>query len=356
MAELLELALMAMIRRAGHLDALFDSPLANALKNALTELQAQPSLRFIVQHPEIALAVAFAFVVAVLPIALIFAAHWVIGRRRARVFISFQHDREPVADAVASEMARSKIDQVKLPFLENPDHDLLLDQVRKSIRDCDVFVCIPGSRPSFVESEVSMAFGLGKPLVFVLIEADIPRLPNTPKKGYPMFSLEQLQRDGFCTLVKFCSYLAADWRSTVQLYFAVLAHWGRCASLLPAIIIVSLLVMMGVTELMGASSDFEPIDLRGPLLRQVNFVLYPPILSMMTAIWVLFFTLYSIFTLTRRSLRTRIKQAISSKKFNESFLPKTLDYSLTRGALLTMLYGGDLLAAHESKAPKAQNA
>jgi hypothetical protein len=121
------------------------------------------------------------------------------------------------------------------------------------------------------------------------------------------------------------------------------------------IVIVSLLVLAGVMELMGASSNFEQIDLHRPLLPQAKFLLYPPILSMMMAIWVPFVTLYTIFTLTRRSLRTRIKQAISAKKFNESFLPKTLGFSLTRADLLTMLYRGDLLAEHESKAPIAQN-
>jgi hypothetical protein len=101
---------------------------------------------------------------------------------------------------LASEMANSGIAPVRLPFVQNTDHDTLLDKVKQAIRDCDVFVCLPGKTPSFVESEVLMAFGLEKPLLFVLAEKDTPRLPNTAKKGYPMFALERLETERFRTL------------------------------------------------------------------------------------------------------------------------------------------------------------
>ena len=54
-----------------------------------------------------------------------------------------------------------------------------------------------------------------------MIEGDSPRLPNTARKGYPIFALERVQREGLRTFVYFCSYLAADLRSTVRLYGAV---------------------------------------------------------------------------------------------------------------------------------------
>jgi hypothetical protein len=41
-----------------------------------------------------------------------------VRRGRARVFISFQHDRDSIANELAAAMARSGLNQVKLPFVE----------------------------------------------------------------------------------------------------------------------------------------------------------------------------------------------------------------------------------------------
>jgi hypothetical protein len=313
------------------LDAITDSPLLSELLDRFFSSRLGSLFKTLVSqaiNPSIIIAFMFSLVIAALPISLVLAVYRLIGRRRARVFISFQHEREPIADTLASVMAKSGIDQVKLPYMENPDHDLLLDKVRQAIRECDVFVCIPGNQPSFVESEVSMAFGLRKPLMFLLREADTSRLPNTAKKGYPVFSLEQLHRDDFCTLIKFCCYISADWRSTVRLYCSVLLHMPLCLSLLSFIYLISILVMTGTT---GASANPHPINFRGPFLLQAeSLLLDPPIFCFGAACLALFIILYSIFIVSRRSLRTRIRQVISAKMFSESFLPKTLDYSLSR--------------------------
>src|SRR6266849_11089553 len=88
-----------------------------------------------------------------------------------------------------------------------------------------------------------MEFGLEKPLLFVVAEADMPRLPNTAKRGYPVFALDLLQKERFRTLVRFCSYLAADWHSTLRLYFAVLTFMSKCVYLVIPIYFLSLVVM-----------------------------------------------------------------------------------------------------------------
>jgi putative ABC transport system substrate-binding protein len=252
--------------------------------------------------------------------------------RLPAMYHSFQHGREASADALAAEMARSAIRQAKLPFIESPDHDTLLDQVKQEIRDCDVFVCVPGSRPSFVESEVSMAFGLEKPLLFVLIEADTPRLPNTAKKGYPVFALERFQREGFGTLVNFCSYPAADWRSTVRLYGAVLAHIRACAKLAGAICLVSIVAL---TRVMGASAMPDHTDPGGSFLGWTQaFVSNRAILWIIATSLVLFLVPYGLFSMTRLVLRAKLRRVIAGKKFSDSFLPETLAYSLTRADLL----------------------
>jgi hypothetical protein len=124
-----------------------------------------------------------------------------VRKRRAHVFVSFQHDRESVANALAAEMATAGILDLKIPYVESPDHDDLLERIKHAIRTCDLFGCLPAGRPSFVENEVSMAFGLEKPLVFLVDKDDAPRLPNTAKKAYPIFALERLEAERFRTLV-----------------------------------------------------------------------------------------------------------------------------------------------------------
>lgn len=82
----------------------------------------------------------------------------------------------------------------------------------------------------FVENEVAMAFGLNKPLLFVIGDDEYARLPNTAKIGYPILDLATLRKQDWKTLVHFVSYLSADARSTLRLYGAVLRqareHWG----------------------------------------------------------------------------------------------------------------------------------
>lgn len=52
-----------------------------------------------------------------------------IRKRRTRVFISFQHEREPTANVLVNELTKYGIRAEKLPFVESPDSDTLLDQV-----------------------------------------------------------------------------------------------------------------------------------------------------------------------------------------------------------------------------------
>jgi hypothetical protein len=171
--------------------------------------------------PKVVRAFVVAIVLAALLIGAVVAVHLLISlarKRRTRVFISFHHEREAIADVLTDEMTKCGICAEKLPFVESPDHDTLLEQVNQEIRDCDIFVCVPGKFSSYVENEVSKASGLEKPMLFVFVEADAPpHLPDQAKKGCPVFALEELQLEGFQTLANFCSYLAADWRSTSRL-------------------------------------------------------------------------------------------------------------------------------------------
>ena len=270
-----------------------------------------------------------------------------IRKGRTRVFISFQHEREPTANVLVNELTKYGIRAEKLPFVESPDSDTLLDQVKQQIRDCDIFICVPGDRPSFVEHEVSMAFMVEKPMLFVLNETDSQHLPNTAKKGYPIFSLEQFPRKGFRTLANFCSYLAGDSRSTAGLYKAVFEHLGRCGLLLVAAFGISLLIVAGVSPnselLLGSSKTLlrNPVNLWSFVSNPANLWFFAPAL-------IVFLIPYSLFFITRVSLRAQLTRVISGRKFRDTFLPKTLAYRLTGANLQKILYHGDILAHHES--------
>ena len=288
----------------------------------------------------------------VLPALLIWtvsAVHWLITlvrKWRTRVFISFQHEREPIADVLADEMRKCGIRAEKLPFVERPDHDTLIDQVNQEIRDCDIFVCVPGKFHSFVDSEVSKAHGLLKPMLFVFVEADAPpRLPNHAKKGYPVFALEALQREGFRTLANFCSYLAADARSTARLYGAVfehLGHWGP----LPFAVFLVLMGMLFHVQHKSLSLLGSPRTL---VSDPANLWFFAPTL-------ILLLVPYSVFFIRRLYLRAQLRRVISGKNFSrDTFIPETLAHGLTGADLRKVLYHGDIVAYHEAGSPDAKS-
>jgi TIR domain len=269
-----------------------------------------------------------------------------IRKRRTRVFISFQHEREPIADTLASEMTKYGIRAEKLPFKENPDHDTLVYQMSRGIRDCDVFVCVPGKRPSFVDYEVGVALGAKKPMLFVLIEADAPHLPNAAMKGYPVFALERLQRfqrKGFRILASFCSYLAADWRSTVRVYGAVFNHLFASTGIVFAVFLTSTVILTCVTDsVRGPGVAVPPVGFLPASLSD------PVFLACFVSPLILFLIFYGLFFITRWVKRAQIRNMTCGQKFRDSFIPKTLGYSLTRAHLRKILYRGDIVAHHES--------
>jgi hypothetical protein len=303
----------------------------------------------VARNPQVLKLFASAIGSAALLIGAVCAVHLLISlirKRRTRVFISFQHEREPIADTLANEMTKCGIRAEKLPFKENPERELLILQVMQQIRDCDICVCVPGNRPSFVEGEVLALSVARKPIVFVLIEADAPHLPNTALEGYPVFSWERLQRlrrAGFRILASFCSYLAADWRSTIRVYGVVFNHLLASTMLVFAVYLTSTLIL---TEVMGSS--------RGPdvAVPPVGFlstsVSNPVFLCIFVSPLILFLIFYGLFFITQWVKRAQIRNMTRGQKFRDSFLPKTLSSSLTRGHLLKIVYRGDVVAHHES--------
>lgn len=326
--------------------------------------------------PEVLQSFILAIVLAALLIGAVFAVHLLISlvrKRRTRVFISFQHEREAIADTLAAEMTKCGIRPKKLPFVESPDHNTLIDQVDQEIHACDIFVCVPGNRPSFVDNEVGKASFGKKPVLFVFVEADAPpHLPNTAKKGYPVFALEGLQREGFRTLANFCSYLAADWRSTVRLYAAVFHHLQACAQIAVAVYIVSIVIFI-LINVMGSfrgpdvanrpertAAQIAEETARKLITREGRGSLLgsPRTLAskFLVPTLILFLIPYGLFFIKRLVLRAQVRRAISEKRFfRDTFIPETLAYSLTRADLLKILYYGDIVAHHESGRPGAKS-
>jgi hypothetical protein len=301
----------------------------------------------VASNPKVLRLFTSAIVLAALLIGAVCAVHLLISlvrKRRTRIFISFHHKREPIADALADEMTKYGIRAEKLPFVERPDHDTLVYQVIHQIRDCDICVCVPGKSRSWVDAEVLAASTAEKPVLVVIVEADAPHLPDTALKGYPVFALERLQRPqrkGFRILARFCSYLAADWRSTLRVYGAVFEHIFACVGHVVAVYLVSIWILSRVI-------DFS---------REPNVVV-----SNLAFLWffvstlILFLIPYGLFFITRWVKRAQIRSMTCGQKFKDSFIPKTLGYSLTRAHLLKILYRGDIVAHHESGRPAAERA
>jgi hypothetical protein len=147
-----------------------------AMKRAGKRAEGRPIANFfngwlrLATHPKIVGLFILANVLAALVIGAVCGLHLLISlvrKPRTRVFISYHHEREPIADMLANEMTKRGIRAERLPFVERPDHDMLLEQVAQHIDDCHVFICVPGNRPSFVENEVGMASQAKKPMLFV---------------------------------------------------------------------------------------------------------------------------------------------------------------------------------------------
>jgi hypothetical protein len=290
-------------------------------------------------------------VLAALLIGAVFAVHWLISlvrKRRTRVFISFHHEREPVADVLADEMTKCGIRAEKLPFVESPDSDTLNEEVRQQIDDCDIFVCVPGNRQSYVDHEVSSAYQVKKPILFVLIEEDAPQLPDTAMKGSPVFALEGLEREGFRTLANFCSYLAADSRSTARLYKAVFHHLQYCGGLAVAVYIFLMVILAYVMPFIDL--HYKSVSLLGSPRSLSNPAIF------LAATLILFLVPYSLFFITRLALRADVRRVISGKKFTrDTFIPETLAYGLKGVDLHKILYHGDVVTHHESGRPDAKS-
>lgn len=294
-----------------------------------------------------------AIAVASVLFAAIAFVHWAVVRARrpvATVFISYEHRREATAAAVEHAFGRAGLLAHRLPFLDEVVHDELLDAVRSGVHGCDVFVCVPGDRSSFVDVEVSMAFALGKPMVFVLDAASGSRLPNTAKKGYPLFDERALRARNYTVLVAFVRLIAADAGTVLQPYRAavdnlfrsfalVLGVWLLCLSI-GSLFIDKAEIYRLVVQVQGLPQSLWSGDFgEGPLL------IYTVVNGFLIALP------FAAYALAQAWLRLRVRSAVAGQRFATLALPQTLEPGLARAELVDSLCTVDVLAHHERRTP-----
>lgn len=182
---------------------------------------------------------------------------------RARVFVSFQHDREAEAQALQHALAAAGLAVIRLPFAHGAGHQQIVGGVTQGLQQAHLLVCVPGVRGSFADSEVLAATVARKLVSFVVSEIS-GRLPDTADKRYPVFRLERLAALGYRPLAQFLAHAAGDLRSTVQLVAQTLRH-PRLAASLRRVLAWGAACAAAVT-LLGAARTAAALAAQGPAL------------------------------------------------------------------------------------------
>ncbi len=254
--------------------------------------------------------------------------------RRARIFVSYQHSFEDVASAIAERLKTRGLNPTKLPFVENPEHDSLLDTIRERITRSDLIVCIPGERPSFVENEVSMAFAMQKPMIFVSTNDYLGRIPNTAKRGYPVINFNSLDEGGWNAFVNFCQYVCGYNVALINMCLCVMNRYLRILGMFAVFCAV---VFAAVVLL----ADRETVS------RNVDLIENAIVVSMVA----LFVVPYLAFTSVRMGVAKNLRRIIGSQRFDLDIAPPTLTYNLRKADVIDILFKGSIIADHESKEP-----
>ena len=155
---------------------------------------------------------AFGFLLAIAAVLVI----WGLMRSRWTlvVFVTFHHGRKAWLDKIVQCLETSRIQVLYLRF-EPREHDSVLQEVARNLRQCDLVISIPGDEKSFVDAEILAATSLQKPVIFIK-DPTLQDLPDTALSGYPVFSAECLEQRQWVPLVRFCQYAGRHWRETYR--------------------------------------------------------------------------------------------------------------------------------------------
>jgi hypothetical protein len=269
-------------------------------------------------------------------------ATWLI-RPDPSVFIPYQHEQSSYLYLMAEALETHHIKVSFLPFLRSPDHDTLIDQVRHAIESASAVICLPGPNTSFVESEVAMSFAMRKPILFILDPIKRPWLPDTAKRGYPIFDEQRMRERGTATFSFFCSYVIGNRESTISLYKGIYRH-------LVSIPILGILVYATSVFIMSVAINNQHVGVQ-------------PVFSVLSLSWqnsgdsltlrltlilvVALSVTHSAFFLNRLIVRHRVRNAITNRRFDISMLPHKLDPRFSHQALEEILWNVESTARHD---------
>jgi hypothetical protein len=125
--------------------------------------------------------------------------------RRAKVFISFKHDYEPIATQIEHGLAGTDFEIVRIPFRAGRDHDDVIAESLEAVRSADAVIAIPGPEASWMANELGLAVGSKKPIV-VIKHLPAQPLSDSLYRGYPVFDWEKLQKGGLLPMRRFLAF------------------------------------------------------------------------------------------------------------------------------------------------------
>lgn len=158
------------------------------------------------------------YVVCFFFIHLVISAVTGIRLRRIRVFISFKHDYEAIADAIEQGLACPAIRVIRIPFTRGRDHDDVIADSLNAVTRADAVVVVPGPGSSWMANELGHAAGSYKPIAVIKHLSD-QTLSASLYRGYPVFAWDKIHGD-FAPLRRFLVFAA---RSRAD----VLPQFGR---------------------------------------------------------------------------------------------------------------------------------
>ncbi len=171
---------------------------------------------------------------------------WRAFMRRRRVFISFQHQREPLARELEVALQARGFRVLRVHYEPGAGHQPVLSRMQRRQRRADAVVCIPGDARSAVDHEVYAASVLQQPVVF-LVRQDGGSLPDTADKRYPVLSLTACQAAGYAPVAELLHALTFDRQATWALYRHALRHpllglaWAPVVGVLLLVLLAMLL-------------------------------------------------------------------------------------------------------------------
>ena len=252
--------------------------------------------------------------------------------RRARIFISYQHAFEDIALDIQKRLDLKYINPIKLPFLESPEHDSLLDEVKHGISGSDLVVCIPGEKPSFVEHEVAMAFVLEKPLLFLATNDFLSRIPDTAKRGYPIINLNSLDEGGWNSFRRFCIYVSMCNIALINDCLSIIGRYNVMFAFTAIYLVLCYLLSLKLFSGFTGSGSFIIVAVKYAIA--ISTIL----------ITVAFYLRHMI---QRTAAAKEIRRIIGRQSFTLDMMPSILMYKLTRTDVIDILFKGSASADHE---------